>query len=919
MNRPEPPTISARIPEISQALEQALQAFDDGQYELADYICRQILRTGPRLTRALHLAATIALKQGQHKKAADYINQAIAENSGVPHLFNCLGLVMADQGQFGQAEKAFRKALAIDAAYVDGYYNLGHIFNMWGRAEAAIKQFETVVRLKPDWADAHYHLANARLSDGQLDAAIGDYRQALRLKPDYAEAHHNLGGALKAHGDIAGAISSYQEAIRLTGDFAEAHNNLGNALIEAGQPEEALGSFQQAISIRPNYATAHYNLANLYRNLNRTDEAVKSFLRAISFQPDLVAAHSGLGHLHLDQGQFETAIDCFQSALRIHPHLAEAWNGLGAAMMARGLPEKAVHNYQRALQLMPQSAQTLCNLANTLLYLGRFDDAADSCQKALDLDPNLVEAHACMGDIFYQKGEFVRAIECYQKVIALRPDGATPYNNMGNAYQNLGKLERAAACYQKALDLQPEFFEAQNNIMAPLQLTCDWKALQLHGARLDTLNETFFKQGRQTPEDPFTNLMRRADPASNLAVARSWSREIARQARNINQRFSFHPRRRQSSKITVGYLSNNFCDHPVAHQITGLFACHDRDDFNIICYSYGQDDGSIYRTQIQRDCDKFVDLSAWNHAASASQINNDGVDILVDLVGLTNGNRAIISALRPAPVQISYLGMLGTSGADFFDYILTDRIVTPVEHQKFYSEKFIYMPHCYQVNDNTRQIANKSWTRNELGLPENGFVFCSFNNSYKFEPVMFDTWMQILRQVPESILWLSRGNASAARNLSHEAEKRGIDSQRLVFADRLPLEEHLARLRLADLALDTRIYNGGATTSNALWVSVPVITLLGSHFVSRMSASALAAVGLEEMITSSLKAYEKLAVGLASSPDCRQALCQKLDAKRLTEPLFDTPRFVKNLEKAYRKIWQVYQRGQSPQPIEIGD
>lgn len=229
------------------------------------------------------------------------------------------------------------------------------------------------------------------------------------------------------------------------------------------------------------------------------------------------------------------------------------------------------------------------------------------------------------------------------------------------------------------------------------------------------------------------------------------------------------------------------------------------------------------------------------------------------------------------------------------------------------------MPHCYQINDNTLQIPAKNWTKSDFGLPEDSFVFCAFNNSYKFEPVMFDIWMKILRQVPESVLWLSRVNAIAFKNLKDEAEKRGLDPQRFIFADRLPLDEHLARLKFADLALDTRIYNGGATTSNALWASVPVITLLGSHFVSRMSASALAAVGLSELVTHSLKEYETLAVQLASNPGRLQALRQKLDGLRLTDPLFDTPRFVKSLEKAYKKIWQVYLDGQIPQPIEIAD
>jgi protein O-GlcNAc transferase len=753
-----------------------------------------------------------------------------------------------------------------------------------------------------DRAAAFYNLANARMAEGLVDDAIAGYQQALQLKPDYAEAYNNMGGALKARGDLAGAIASYRQAVRLKGDFAAAHNNLGNAVTDDGQPEAAIESYRRAIVIQPEYGTAYYNLANLYRTLGRNQEGIEAYQQAVRCQPDLAEAYSGLGHLHMGQGQVNEALASFQNALEIQPNLVDAWNSLGAGFMAQGQPEQAIDSYRKALQLMPGSAEVHCNLANAFLYLGQLEDAAVSCQKALGIKPDLADAYGCLGDIFFQKGRFGQAIACYQKIIALRPDGPIPYNNMGNAYRNLDKLEPAIACYQKALDLDPEFCEAQNNIVAPLQLTCDWKGLKLHGARLEALNETARRKGLRLPEDPFINLTRQADPARNFAVAQSWARDIAGQGRNLNCSFSFKGRRRKRAKITIGYLSNNFCDHPVAHQISGLFKNHNRDGFDIFCYSYGQDDGSVYRKQIERDCEKFVDLFALDHAASAARIYNDGVDILVDLVGLTNRNRLVISALRPAPVQISYLGILGTTGADFFDYVVTDKIVTPMEHQAFYSEKFIYMPHCYQINDNSRRIAPEKRVRSEFGLPEAGVVFCSFNNSYKFEPVMFDVWMRILRQVPGSVLWLSRGNAVADKNLKSEAQDRGVDPQRLIFAERLPLDEHLARLKLADLALDTRIYNGGATTSNALWASVPVITLLGSHFVSRMSASALAAVGLREMITHNLEEYEALAVQLATDP-----------------PLFDTPRFVRNLERAYQKIWQVYLDGQMPRPVEIGD
>jgi protein O-GlcNAc transferase len=348
-----------------------------------------------------------------------------------------------------------------------------------------------------------------------------------------------------------------------------------------------------------------------------------------------------------------------------------------------------------------------------------------------------------------------------------------------------------------------------------------------------------------------------------------------------------------------------------------LFGLHNRDEFEIFCYSYGADDGSPYRARIRQDCDKFVDLRNLNHDSAARCIYDDQVDILVDLKGYTEGSRLEICALRPAPIQVRYLGLAGTTGADFFDYIITDRIITPEDHAPHYIENFAYLPHCYQVNDHTQAISKKDWKRVDFAIPEGSFVFCSFNQGYKIEPVMFDTWMKILRQVMEGVLWLQHINETAERHLRQEAEARGVKPERLIFTEKLPKEEHLGRLRLANLALDTRIVSGAATTSDALWAGVPVITLEGSNFASRMSSSILTAIGLPELIAQSLEEYEALAVRLARSPGELQMICQRLAKNRLTEPLFDTPQFTKNLEKAYKEMWKIFAAGERPRQIEV--
>ncbi len=480
------------------------------------------------------------------------------------------------------------------------------------------------------------------------------------------------------------------------------------------------------------------------------------------------------------------------------------------------------------------------------------------------------------------------------------------------------RFDEAVACYRKALEINPHYISAYGNFVPCLKQICAWKELEYLESRLDELTTETLNNKERAAETPFVNLMRCEDISRNFEVARSWSqkkREKIRIEKSENRSRIAESRR---EKIRIGYLSNDFRDHPVAHLITGLFKQHKRQQFEIFCYSYGKDDKSEYRKEIQTNCDKFADIQYLSDADAAKQIINDQINILIDLTGYTTDNRMEICVYRPAPVQVNYLGFPGTTGSDFFDYIITDRIVTPEEHSLFYSEKFVFMPHCYMVNDNTQEISDKKLLKKDFDLPDDCFVFCSFNQNYKIEPVMFDVWMQILRNVPKSILWLSSGNETAEKNLKHEASARNISNERLIFAKRIQSKaEHFARLKLADIVLDTRIYNGHTTTCDALWAGVPVITLQGKHFASRVSSSILTAAGIPELITYSLDEYKDLAVKFGNNSEKLQAIRQNLEKNRLICPLFDTRRFTKNLENAYKAIWNIFLSGKTPQQINV--
>jgi protein O-GlcNAc transferase len=686
---------------------------------------------------------------------------------------------------------------------------------------------------------------------------------------------------------------------------------------QAGKLQGARAICERVLQIDPNYPHALHLLGVIAYQVGETEKAIKLIIKAIKIDPRNPICRNDLGSMLHEQGKLKKAISCFQEALQLRPDLSDAYNNMGNALQDLGELREAISCYHKALQIEPAFAEAHNNMGNALQGLGRSNRAIACYHKALQLRPNLAEAYNNMGIVFGYQSKPDEAIACYQKALQLRPDYPDPYNNMGIVFGYQSKPDEAIACYQKALHLRPDSAETSSHLVGQLQRVCGWQEVQGLALKLDDLTKKALQNGTKPPQEPGFSVTICADPSLNFAIARSWSSDIAKHMSSVRTNFSFDDRRSPKTKVAIGYVSNDFRNHATGYLMLSLFGLHDRDEFEISCYSYGVDDGSYYRARIQKDCDRFVDVSNLDYADAAQCVYDDEVDILVDLKGFTQGSRLAICALRPAPIQVAYLGFPGTTGADFFDYIITDRIVSPEDHAPYYSESFVYLPHSYQVNDHAQSVSNQEWKKEDVGLPEGSFVFCSFNWGYKIDRIMFDVWMKILRQVPGSVLWLLPGNEMAEKNLRKEAEARDVKPERLIFADRLPKDQHLARLSRADLALDTRICNGHTTTSDALWANVPVLTLEGSHFASRVSASILTAIGLPELITHSLDEYEALAVRLAQQPARLQAILQRLTKNRSTEPLFDTPRFVRNLEKAYKEIWKIFLVGETPRQIEV--
>jgi predicted O-linked N-acetylglucosamine transferase (SPINDLY family) len=655
-------------------------------------------------------------------------------------------------------------------------------------------------------------------------------------------------------------------------------------------------------------------------------------LQVVALTPGVAPVGAAPGGAEAEHAQrIRTAIDELQAGnleaagAILDPLLAaqaEDFDTLHAGAVLRlklGRFAEALELMQKAVTKNPGDAQAQQNLGGMLARQGRLEEAADYFKRAIAIDPRNVSALTNLGLIYQSRGQIEAALGCYRKAIAADPGVAEGHSRLATALKDVGDLPGAIASARRALEQRPNYPEALGNLIHYLQHVCDWRDLPALEDKLDRVTAPALQRGLKTGETPLLSIARSADAMRNLRVAQAASKDLLASMSSLNMHFPHDRRRGPRKKLTVGYLSGDFRNHPVAHLVRGLFQRHDRDCFQVIGYSYGPDDGSAYRQHIASSCDLFVDLRSIGTAAGARRIYEDGVDILVEITGYVAGHRLDIPALRPAPLQVSWLGFPGSTGAAFFDYAIVDPIVLPPSEVATFSERPIWMPHAYQINDSEQPISARTFRRADFHLPENAFVFCCFNNTYKIEPQMFDLWMRLLKAVPGSVLWLLRSNPQAEENLRREAAARGVAAERLLFDGKLPKDQHLARLALADLALDTLIYNGHTTSSDALWAGVPLVGYSGMHFASRVSASLLTNLGLTELIATSLERYEALVLELARDPARLRGIRRLLAERRMCWPLFDTARFVRNLEAAMIGIWNLHQSNKPPAAIVVAD
>ena len=777
-------------------------------------------------------------------------------------------------GDLSRAETLYRLVLAHDAKQFDAMHMLGVVAGQRGDFREGVRRIIDALKIRPNATDGYINLGRMQAELKDYAGAGASYRQALSLDPNLPLAHNNFSIALRRLGQCDEALLHCDKAIALAPKYPEAWNNRGNALFDLGRQFEALESYDRALGLAPGLAEAMLGRGNALLALERFEEAVASYDKALSVRPDNADCHAGRGLALHALKRFDGALASYDKALAIDPGNGDGW-------FARG---------------------------NALHELRRFPEALGSFERALAIRPDFAEAYYGRGRALQALKRFDDALADFDAALAMKPYFADCLYSCGNLLRELNRLEDAVAAFERLLDFAPDHPFLQGMLLYTKMFCCDWDRF---GSLADAVK--WDVEAGQNAAEPFVYQAVSSSAADLQRCAEIFA--AARYPRASTPVWSGE--KYDHGKIRIGYVSGEFRYQATSILIAELFERHDKNRFALHAFDNGFDDGSPLRARINKACDEIVDIAVLDDTAAATAIKQRQIDILIDLNGYFGSERTGVFACRPAPVQVNYLGFPGTMGVDYMDYILADATVIPPDQRGFYTEKVVYLPDFYQANDTRRRIAERAPSRQEYGLPDQAFVFCCFNNSYKITPEIFDVWMRLLGQVEGSVLWLLQHNEVTPRNLRREAERRGIALERLVFARGIPLDEHLARHSLADLFLDTLPYNAHTTANDALWAGLPLVTCTGSTFPGRVATSLLRAVGLPELIAGSAAEYEALALKLAQDRELLASLRTKLAHNRDTSALFNSERFARHIEAAYTAMWERAQRGEAPESFAV--
>jgi protein O-GlcNAc transferase len=713
--------------------------------------------------------------------------------------------------------------------------------------------------------------------------------------------------SLHGQGEPARAAVLYAEILQAHPDHPDALHLMGVSETQLGRAQAGLNWIAKSLAVNPHQPVAIANRGNALLSLNQPTDALAAYDHALRLWPDYPLAAYGRGNALAALGRPAEALLDYEHTLELSPNLVEAIIGRGRALLKLTRYMDALAAFDRAAELSSGFAQAHLGRASALLGLKKYTEGLRSVDRALQLAPNLAESHTERGHLLGEQGKTDAAIAAYDRALQLNPNLAPAWLSRGLALSLRARYAEAAVSLRRASQIDPAQAYARGACLhAQLQI-CDWTD---HAEQVRNIAASIERKERV--DFPFSFLAVCDSPSLQLQCAKAFA-----DLQRAGQRPLWAGEQYTHERLRIAYISADFSEHPTSHLLAGLFEKHDSPRFETYAISLREDEGSPMARRVKAAFEHFIAAESLPDYEIAQLIRNLEIDIVVDLMGYTGGHRTGIFTYRPAPLQVNYLGFPATMGTADIDYIIADDFLIPEEHRSDYGERIVYLPESFQANDDRRPIAPETPTRAQMGLPATGLIWCSFHGSYKINPTLFDIWARLLRAVPGSVLWLVGSTPAAMANLRREAQTRGVDAERVVFAESLPYARHLARLSLADLCLDTIPFNGGTTASDALWAGVPVVTCAGQSFAARMAGSLLHALGMPGLVTHSLQEYERLALQFAEAPDRLAEVRATLAHKRKSSPLFDTDRFRRHLEAAYLAMAERQRSGLPPSTLII--
>ena len=902
-------------PDDSKILSNLGNLFQNqNKFDEAEKVYLKAIQIDPDISSTLCNLGSLYLKLNKLDAAITTLEKAININPKLIEAHLALGAVFIKLKKYDEAEKSLRIVIKIDNNHAEAYLHIGLILFFKGLYKKAEDKFRIAVNLKPNWVNGIIELAKSIEKQGRKKDAETHYKAAKRLEPKSIPALMAYGFFKINNSDYSEAKKLFDKAEKLDPKNINIQIGIGQILSGQRKFKGALERFKKVVHIDPNNLDADLHIGITLQNQKKHSQAINHFEKIIKKFGESAETYNNIGNSYSEKGFFEKAYNNYKAAIKLSPKLAVTYINLGNLLRNNAKFNEALNYFKKAIKINPKDPRAHNGVGLVYQSLNKEELAIDAYKKAYDIEPDYPEALNNLAVSLQNLGKYYEAISIYKKLIDKHPEKSQIYFNLGTLLQLYGRHDESVIAFRKALEKDPN-----NNLVYPffahaLMQQCNWENLEAVVSKvIENTNNELEKE--QVPSvSPFGL---QCMPASKTIKKRTAICTSEKAQRFVSSKINLIQNRKYiktSNKLKIGFISPDFRRHSVAIAFKGVLEARDKNNFEYHAYSistYGKDN---ITKDFESEFDSFTDITYVSHDEAAEKILSDEINILIDLAGHTRGCRYEIFALRPAPIQAHWLGFSSTTGAKFIDYLITDKVQNPIEEEQFITEKIVHLPHTFMATS-IPKVSKKKFNRRSQNLPEEAFIFTNFNSHYKFYPSMFSIWMRLLRIVPNSVLWLLEGSISSRKNLLIEAEKRGINKERLIFAKSLPHDEHLSRLSLADLSLDNQFHGGGVTSTDTLWAGVPLITLSGDSPPSRNGATILTALEVPELITYSLREYEEKALYYARNRDELFKIKQKILDKRYTAPLFDNKKLAKNLEKSFKIMWEIYSQGKKPKHI----